>query len=345
MIEPQKVVATTPAPPLVVFRNFLEQRTGEFKTALPDHITPDKFIRTILTAATINPEIIACDRRSLAIATMRAANDGLLPDGQEGAIVPFKGKAQWIPMYQGLLKRFRNSGQFEWISAGIVYDGEEFDHWIDEFGEHFKHRPGDDRDPSAIRRVYAIARTKDGGKFIADLSLREVEKHRAQSRATREDGPWNVWREEMMKKTALRVLSKLLPKSSDIEQLMREDEAELYGVEKATPQPESVVPPSDTAAALDAFGADASQEPQAERPLDSVPEGGEVQSHAADDAESPPQSAPAGDHLPNPLELQIATDQGKSDRRLRKKRDDLPEHYRQSAELTKAWQAGWDKGK
>lgn len=224
----------------MVFRSFLENRVSELKSALPDHITPDKFIRTILTAATINPEILACERQSLWIATMRAANDGLLPDGQEGAFVAYKGKAQWIPMYQGLLKRFRNSGQYEWISAGIVYEGEEFDHWIDEHGEHFRHRPGDERDLAKVRRVYAIARTKDGGKFIADLSLREVDKHRAQSRASREDAPWNTWREEMMKKTALRVLSKLLPKSSDIDQFIRDDEQELYGVE--TPRPQLDVP-------------------------------------------------------------------------------------------------------
>ena len=39
------------------------------------------------------------------------------------AIVPFKSNAQWIPMYQGLLKKFRQSGECKWITANVVRRG------------------------------------------------------------------------------------------------------------------------------------------------------------------------------------------------------------------------------
>jgi recombination protein RecT len=267
--------------PMMQLRDYLDRRTGEIKTALPAHISPERFIRVVITAAQLNPEILACDRPSLWNACMRAANDGLLPDGVEGAIVPFKSKATWIPMYQGLLKKFRNSGEFKWIGTGIVYEGDWYDHWIDENGEHFKHRPADDSTDKKIRRVYALATTKEGGSFIADLSLADINKRRAMSRATREDAPWKMWEAEMMKKTALRVLYKLLPKSSDIDALMRRDEEALYGVEAVEERRHSVARPADTVSALDAFGADDPATQRGERQGSETPEGGGVTSDQA----------------------------------------------------------------
>lgn len=246
--------------PLVVIRRFLEARTVELKSALPDHISPERFIRVVMTAIQRNPAIAECDRQSLWNACVMCAADGLLPNNEEAALVAYKTKAQYLPMYQGLLKKFRNSGQFKWITAGIVYQGEPFEHWIDENGEHFRHVPGDERDPKTVRRVYASATTKDGGLFIADLSLNEVNKRRAMSRATRDDAPWKEWPEEMMRKTAIRALSKYLPKSSDIDALLQRDEAALTGVE-AVEDRRHAVAASSTLSALQQF-AEEDEEPQ-----------------------------------------------------------------------------------
>jgi len=237
--------------PLVVFRNYFDTRARELGNALPNHITPEKFIRTIVTAAQTNPDLIACDKPSLWNACIRCAADGLLPDGREAALVPFKTKVTYIPMYQGLLKLFRNSGEFRWVGAGIVYDGDEYEHWTDEHGEHFLHRPADDNTGKKIRRVYALATTKDGGSFIADMSLSEINKRRAMSRTTRDDSPWKMWPDEMAKKTAIRQLSKFLPKSSDIEQALERDEEDEQERVPDTPR----ITQFDTDAALDAFGA------------------------------------------------------------------------------------------
>ena len=157
----------------------------------------------------------------------------------------------------GLLKRFRNSGQFKWITAGIVYEGEEYEHVITETGEHFRHVPGDDTTDKKIKRVYALATTKDGGSFIADMPIADIEKRRNMSRASRDDAPWKTWPREMMLKTAIRVLSKYLPMSSDLDTLMqREDDADL-GIERPNPAP---VERLSTQAALDHFGGDTTKE-------------------------------------------------------------------------------------
>jgi recombination protein RecT len=223
--------AVKQANPLVTLNAYLQERTPSLRTALPPHMRPERFISSVMTAVQLNPDLMACERRSFWIACMRCAQDGLLPDGQEAAIVRYKDKAQYLPMYQGLLKKFRNSGQFRWVGTGIVFEGDEYEHWITQEGEHFKHVPGDDNSGKKIRRVYALATTKEGGSFIADLSMAEIDKRRAVSRASRDDAPWKQWPDEMMKKTALRVLSKLLPKSSDIDIFLQRDEQESLGVE------------------------------------------------------------------------------------------------------------------
>jgi len=233
-------------PPIVILRERLEARKDELAKALTD-VRPDQFIRALVTSAQINPELQAVTWQSLWTACMQACRDGLLPDGVEGAIVPFKAKATWIPMYQGLLRRFRRSGQFKWVTANVVREGEEFAHHIDEQGEHFTHVPGDSFE-APIVKVYAMATTKDGGVFVTVMSIAEANKIRNMSRASRDDSPWKQWPEEMYKKTALRRLSKVLPSGRDII-----GDEELPEIEAPATSPPSIARAPGAAAALDQF--------------------------------------------------------------------------------------------
>jgi recombination protein RecT len=200
--------------PMVILRDRLLSREAELHAALPSDIPVAAFVRAVMTSVQLNPDILACEWSTLWLACMRACRDGLLPDGVEGAIVPYKSTATFIPMYQGLLRRFRRSGQFKWITAGLVRKGEEFSHHIDENGEHFLHVPGDSFD-APIEKIYALATTKDGGVFATVLTMAEANKIRAMSKATRDDSPWKMWESEMLKKTALRRLAKVLPSARD----------------------------------------------------------------------------------------------------------------------------------
>jgi recombination protein RecT len=189
-----ETTATAPKPlhPLVMLHQRLEDRMGELKAALPSDVSPAQFIRAVMTSAQINPDILACSWQSLWTALLKACRDGLLPDGVEGAIVPYKSTASWIPMYQGQLRNFRRSGQFKWVTANVVREGEEFSHYVDETGEHFRHVPGDDFE-APIAKIYAMATTKDGGVFVAVMSVAEANKIRLMSKAAREDSPWKQW--------------------------------------------------------------------------------------------------------------------------------------------------------
>jgi recombination protein RecT len=252
--------------PIVAFNQQLDERESELRAALPSHIPVDRFKRVAKTAVTMNTDLLTVNRQSLFLALMRAAQDGLLPDGRQGVIVayndhnersPTKGQqiAQWQPMIAGLLLRFRNSGQFKSVSAEIVREGEQFRHWIDEAGEHLLHEPGDGTGKPV--KAYALALTKDGGAMIKVMSVADIEKRRAVSRA--KNGPmWVQWWDEAALKTVLRNLHKRLPTSSDLDEMMyRDDEVE----------GDPFVPPlaqraPGVAAALEQFG---TAEPQAEK--------------------------------------------------------------------------------
>jgi phage RecT family recombinase len=201
--------------PLAQFRDRLEARREMLKQVCPPDVSVDALIRATLAAATLNPDLLVLNQSSLLNALLKCARDGLLPDGVEAAIVPFKQQASYIPMYQGLLRRFRRSGQFKWIKADLVRKGEEFTHYVDENGEHFRHTPGADFD-APVEKVYALATTKDGGIFITVMTIQEVNKIKAMSKASRDDAPWKLWESEMQKKTALRRLCKLLPNARDL---------------------------------------------------------------------------------------------------------------------------------
>lgn len=194
----------------------------EFEKALTNTgISVKKFVRVAQTAVQMEPKLLGDDvnRQSLYAALTRCAQDGLLPDKKEAALVPFKGEVQYMPMIGGILKKIRNSGELVDIGASVVREGESFRRWTDEAGEHLLH----EQDPfsdQAVRGVYAYARTKDGGFYLELMSVADVEKVRNVSRA-KDAGPWTVWWNEKAKVAVMRRLSKRLPMSTDVEEFMQ----------------------------------------------------------------------------------------------------------------------------
>lgn len=218
--------------PAVELRTAIERQKAEFKAALPAHVPAEKFVRTVLTAVSLNPELINVDRKSLMGACMRAASDGLILDGREAALVTYKTKqrdgsfkptATYIPMVAGLMKKARNSGEIASLSAQVVYERDTFTYTLGD-DETIKHQPALSGDRGKPIAVYAIARLKDGSIQREVMSIAEVERIRQGSRA-KDSGPWASHWSEMARKTAIRRLCKYLPSSTD-----RQDGADLVDV-------------------------------------------------------------------------------------------------------------------
>lgn len=209
-------MASQASNPVAVIRQNLEVMAPQFKAALPAHVTVEKFSRVAMTAIQQNPALQNSDRASLFGAIVRLAQDGLLPDGREAALVMFGNKVQAMPMIAGVLKKIRQSGEVAKISAQVVHEN---DHFVVSYGfdEDVTHNPPPlDQARGKPIGAYATAVLKDGSRLLEVMSLEEIEQVRNVSRA-KGNGPWVTWWGEMARKTVMRRLSKRLPMSTDLE--------------------------------------------------------------------------------------------------------------------------------
>ncbi|ABD27135.1 rect protein [Novosphingobium aromaticivorans DSM 12444] len=203
--------------PVAVVKQNLTAMAPEFRAALPAHVTVEKFTRVAQTAILSNPNLMRADRASLFGSITKLAQDGLLPDGREAALVMFGQQVQAMPMIAGVLKKIRQSGEVAKISAQVVHEN---DHFVVSYGfdEDVTHNPPPlDKPRGKAIGAYATAVLKDGSRMLEVMSLEEIDKVRAVSRAGK-SGPWVQWWGEMARKTVMRRLSKRLPMSTDLEE-------------------------------------------------------------------------------------------------------------------------------
>ena len=182
-------------------------------------IDPAVFVRITLNALVRNPKIGECDPTSLDIAIMESAQSGLVPDGKEAAIIPFreKGKAApnatLVPMIEGRIKLARQAVPGLTLWARVVYEGDKF---IYEEGLtpkliHRRNPLADTRDEKIVA-AYAVAVFPNQALPEYEVFLQgDILRARSYSRATH--GPWDTHYPEMVKKSVLRMLLKRLPKS------------------------------------------------------------------------------------------------------------------------------------
>ncbi|MFY8038890.1 MAG: recombinase RecT [Bosea sp. (in: a-proteobacteria)] len=238
--------------PIAAFRQAIDKMGDQFKSALPQHITVEKFKRTLLTAVQMTPDLLEADRRTLFAAAMRSAQMGLLPDGREGAITAFFNKragvkqCQFMPMFAGILKLIRNSGELSSIDAILVHRADRFTYHpgVDMVPVHEPDWFGDRGDAIG---VYAVAKMKDGSAYVEIMNRKQIEQVRAVSRSA-DSGPWRDWWEEMWRKSVIRRLAKRLPLSTDLDGVIHEDDEMFMPPEQpaAPAQPLADPPPADT---------------------------------------------------------------------------------------------------
>lgn len=227
--------------PVDAVRNQLTAMQPQFAAALPKHVSPERFVRVVMTAVQMTPALLNADRRTLFASAMKASQMGLLPDGREGAIVTFKDQAQFMPMVAGIMKMVRNSGEISTWSVQAVYENDNFDFCLGD-DEHITHKPAL-TGRGKIIAVYSIVSMKDGEKSREVMSVEDVNAIRARSRSGN-SGPWVSDFAEMAKKTVVRRHAKRLPMSTDLDDVLRSDD-ELF---QPPEQPEAAPAQAETPA-------------------------------------------------------------------------------------------------
>jgi recombination protein RecT len=222
----------SPKAQLVVQRkNEIQGMEADLKKMLPASLPSDKFIRTVQTALTLNPDLAEADKNSVISACMKAAADGLVLDGREAALTIYNTKvkrngqenwvkmAQYIPMVAGIIKRVRNSGEVARLNSFVVYENDIF-HVAYGLEMKLKHEPNF-ADPGKPIGAYAVCLFKDGETDFEFMSFKQIEGIRERSKS-KDSGPWKTDWSEMARKTAIRRLSKRLPVDSDIARVVQQ---------------------------------------------------------------------------------------------------------------------------
>lgn len=176
-----------------------------------------------------NPYLLKCDPDSVKHAVVNVALTGITlnPALKYAYLVPRKVKNELKCIldisYMGMIKILTDAGAVKNVDAGVIYQNDRYD-FRRGSDPYFKHVPALSGRGEKIG-AYAIAFLRDGGFQFEILGREDIEKVRATSESYKnEEGrkysPWETWEDEMWKKTVLKRLFKLLPKTNFSDQLI-----------------------------------------------------------------------------------------------------------------------------
>lgn len=215
-------VAVSPAKTL---SDFMDKYKGQIALALPKHISADRMVRLAMTAFSQNAGLQKCDMHSIFASVVIAAQLGLeIGVGGQGYLVPYKGKATFVPGWQGLVDLVSRAGRAT-VWTGAVYRGDKFE-WALGDNPFVRHQPeGDSDNWEDITHVYAIGRV-NGSQYpvievwTMDRVVRHLNKYNkvGASHYALKDNCQNM--EMYARKVALLQVLKYMPKSVEVQRAM-----------------------------------------------------------------------------------------------------------------------------
>lgn len=246
--------------PIDDIRANLGKMAAQFKAVMPTQEHVERFIRITVTAVQQNAKLLDADRNSFYAACMKAAQDGLLPDGKEAVLTVYntnvgskdkpdwKSICQYQPMVEGMMKKLRLSGEI--VGAPRVHVVKANDAFEYQLGDEevIVHKPALSERGETIG-AYSIIVFTDGARSREYMSRSEIDAIRARSK-TPDYGPWKTDFDEMARKTVFRRHSKRLPKSTDLDNVLASDDDTFVPFAdrqpaSAAPEPVPALPPPD----------------------------------------------------------------------------------------------------
>lgn len=217
----------------------LDLMKSDLEKALDGQIEVEKFISVLVFYLKKNLGLMDYDRQSLVNSIRDAASEGILIDGREGYLSPFKKVIKFGAMTAGIVKKLAIAGVS--INPQIVRKNDKFEYWTDEKGQHIKHMPDpfasvEDRGP--VIGAYSIAKTRDGFKHIEIMSKDEIEKVRSKSN-NKEGLMWTEFYDEGAKKSVIRRGYKWLPKNPKLDDFFKKDDEDNFEFDNQPPSGEA----------------------------------------------------------------------------------------------------------
>jgi recombination protein RecT len=202
-----------------------EVKKQDYKVVIYDKKIKERFLE-IVDEKTYNKEIIfakqafdgndalqKCTINSIRNSIVNIALTGasLNPALQQAFLIPRKGKCCLDFSYRGLCKIAVDSESVYDIDATAVFEGDEFDYEMGLY-PRLVHKPkmhDKDEKPEVIA-AYAIATLHHGIKKFVVIDREKIDRAR---KSAQYDVVWKAHLDEMAKKTAVKLLYKLLPQT------------------------------------------------------------------------------------------------------------------------------------
>jgi recombination protein RecT len=184
--------------------------------ALPNAMSPERFVRITVTSMMRNPKLMQCSRETFFRCLLDLSAMGLEPDGRQAHLIPRKNKhtnaidCTLIIDYKGIKELLYRNGDIVDEHSDVVGDLDAFEY---EFGsnKHLRHVPHT-RDRGKLYCAYSFITLPKGGTAFDVMSTEEIETVRRRS-ANPDGDPWTKDWSEMAKKTVFKRLAKSLPLS------------------------------------------------------------------------------------------------------------------------------------
>lgn len=222
-----QAVATTDDKKVALFQNELSAMRTQIEKVIPSMVDPKQMMISIYRAVQANPSLMETTAESRKDAIMSIAQTGLLPNTPLGyaSLIKYGSKCTYQIQYQGQIELVMRSGQVRSIFAQVIHENDRVIKLIE--GTRFQvevERAW--KDAGELRAVYALAEMNDGtirGVLMTEDEVKKVRGASAQYKSNPNESLWTKWPEEMWKKTAIKRLCKMLPRSIEISKVIEED--------------------------------------------------------------------------------------------------------------------------
>jgi recombination protein RecT len=194
-----------------------------------------RFMSSIRTCMRMNPKLANCSKDSLIDTFLKCAEWGLFPSAETGQcyIIPYGKEASFQLGYQGMIELSYRCDKVKRIDAGIVRKTDGFSH-VAGMKQVFKHEYDAFGDRGEPIGAYALAILDNGEAITKVMNKNEIFEFRAKSQGYQRDvknktkySPWQPENDpqlNMWKKTCIRQLFKLLPKTPEALDAFNESE-------------------------------------------------------------------------------------------------------------------------
>lgn len=219
---------------------YLQKNQDAIEKQIAGAMNSDSFIRAAMTVLRNDAKLQQADPLTVMGGVMLAAQLKLEIGGGLGEFyltprMENRGKPneRWVCLpiigYQGFIKLALQSKMVADVHSFLVRDGDLFEYGANaERGMFFEWKPRDFEEKRPWQGAVAVARMAQGGTTWVYLTKEQVFDRRPHywNKGT----PWQTNEEEMARKTAVRALTKYLPKSTELGRAIEADEQKVSHV-------------------------------------------------------------------------------------------------------------------